>query len=207
MTPRCLVTFDQHSNVRSPYALYFPVPRRRCPIVFSSTAQLFFFLSRQPENILLDEDGELARLCDFGFCKHVGSVHPDDLVGDPTTCYQSPERWQACHSAHAARARSRSEGGGGGSGGGCGVPRRDETAQALFDGDIFSAGVTLFMLVSYRAVLTRLVTEPGCRDVGDADEFSLPALNVFQHAVGGDMFGLLQAKHMGGVQGRLWAYW
>lgn len=96
---------------------------------------------------------------------------------------------------------------GGASGGGRGVLRRDETAQSLFASDVFSAGVTLFVLVSYHAILTRLVTEAGCRDASGAEEYSLPALNVFQHAVGGDMFGLLQAKCPGGVQGRLWAYW
>lgn len=152
-------------------------------------------------------------------------MEPGDLEGDPTTCYQSPERWQACHSASAAQARdnmvkpsvtgsdSDSDGSDGDfdigvvSGGGCGVLRRDETAQSLFASDVFSAGVTLFVLVSYRAILNRLVTEARCTDVGEAEECSLPALNVFQHAVGGDMFGLLQAKGSGGVQGRLWAYW
>lgn len=100
-----------------------------------------------------------------------------------------------------------SRGGGSGGGGGCGVRRRDETAQSLFASDVFSAGVTLFVLVSYHAILTRLVTEAGCRDVREAEKCCLPALNVFQHAMGGDMFGLLQAKRSGGVQARLWAYW
>ena len=146
---------------------------------------------------------------------------PGDLEGDPTTCYQSPERWQACHSASAAQVRenmakppvtgddsdSDTDGGDGGGSGDCGVLRRDETAQSLFASDVFSAGVTLFVLVSYHAILTRLVTEARCRDVREAEECSLPALNVFQHAAGGNMFGLLQAKCPGGVQGRLWAYW
>eukprot|EP00903_Cladosiphon_okamuranus_P008743 g8375.t1 len=172
----------------------------------------------KPENILLSQDGQLARLCDFGFAKHVPSVEPGDLEGDPTTCYQSPERWQACHSAPAARARENmvkpsvagddsSDSDSDGGDGGCGVLRRDETAQNLFAGDVFSAGVTLFVLVSYQAILNRLVSEARCRDVREAEECNLPAMNVFQHTVGGDMFGLLQAKCPGGVQGRLWAYW
>lgn len=98
-------------------------------------------------------------------------------------------------------------GGSNGGGVGCGVPRREENAESLFASDVFSAGVTLFVLVSYHAILTRLVTEARCRDVREAEECSLPALNVFQHSTGGDMFGLLQAKCPGGVQGRLWAYW
>lgn len=175
----------------------------------------------------MNQDGQVAaRLCDFGFAKHVPSVEPGDLEGDPTTCYQSPERWQACHSASAAQARvkmakpsvtgeeygdrdnSDSDNGDASDGGaGCGVTRRDETAQGLFASDVFSAGVTLFVLVSYHAILARLVKEARCRDVGEAEACSLPALNVFQHAAGGDMFGLLQAKRSGGTQGRLWAYW
>lgn len=184
----------------------------------------------QPENILLDDGGRFARLCDFGFAKHAPSVTPADLAGDPTTCYQAPERWQACHSPVAARVRekmagatvgagdkgeedageSQDEGGGGGGRDdrASGVPQRNETMEALFASDVFSAGVTLFVLVSYHAILARLATEAPCRDVGEADASSLPALNVFQHAVGGDMFGLLQGgTRNGGVQGRLWAYW
>ncbi|CAM9744555.1 unnamed protein product [Ectocarpus sp. 13 AM-2016] len=187
----------------------------------------------KPENILLDDAGGFARLCDFGFAKHAPSVTPADLAGDPTTCYQAPERWHACRSPAAARAREKMAGktvaagdngeddageeqdeGGGRGGGGVrddytsGVPQRDETTETLFASDVFSAGVTLFVLVSYHAILARLATEAPCRDVGEADASSLPALNVFQHAVGGDMFGLLQGgTRNGGVQGRLWAYW
>lgn len=179
----------------------------------------FFLINSQPENILLDQDCRVARICDFGFAKHVPSVKPTDLVGDPTTCYQPPERWQACKGPSAARARDKmstasvladgsGRGGAYGSGGCCGVPRRDETAEDLFAGDVFSAGVTLFVLVSYHAILARLMTESGCMDVGEGEESSLPAMNVFQHIAGGELFSLLQAgKEKGGVQGRLWAYW
>lgn len=84
----------------------------------------------------------------------------------------------------------------------------DETSASLFAGDVFSAGVTLFVLVSYHAILTRLMTEAACRDVGEAESSSLPALNVFQPGAGRDMFGLLKAGvRRGGVQRRLWAYW
>lgn len=141
-------------------------------------------------------------------------MQPADLVGDPTTCYQSPERWLACHGPSAALARSRepagdrfdSENGFGGSSG-CGVSRRDETRSNLYASDVFSAGVTLFLLVGYHAILTRLVTDPACGDVHESSESGLPALNVFQHAAGSDMFDLLQAGPRARVQGRLWAYW
>ncbi|CAN0188249.1 unnamed protein product [Pylaiella littoralis] len=173
----------------------------------------------KPENILLDKDCRVARVCDFGFAKHVPSIKPTDLAGDPTTCYQPPERWLACNGPSAIQARDkmsrasvmadesgRSDACSGGEC--CGVPRRDETAESLFAGDVFSAGVTLFVLVSYHAILARLVTEAGCRDVSEGEESSLPAMNIFQHAAGGELFGLLQArKEKGGVQGRLWAYW
>ncbi|CAM9182685.1 unnamed protein product, partial [Hapterophycus canaliculatus] len=176
----------------------------------------------KPENILLSRDGQPARLCDFGFAKHVPSVQPADLEGDPTTCYQSPQRWQACptHSAAGARRNMTTEAAamnnddnnsancGNDTGVECGVPRRDESAASLFASDVFSAGVTLFVLVSYHAILTRLMTEAACRDVGEAEASSLPALNVFQRKAGGDMFGLLQAGvRKGGMQRRLWAYW
>ncbi|CAM9358908.1 unnamed protein product [Scytosiphon promiscuus] len=176
----------------------------------------------KPENILLSRDGQPARLCDFGFAKHVPSVQPADLAGDPTTCYQSPQRWQACPTHSAAQARSTMAGGTAAvsedghdvvngadeEGEERGVPRRNESAASLFASDVFSAGVTLFVLVSYHAILTRLMTEAACRDVGEAEASSLPALNVFQSKAGGDMFGLLQAGvRRGGAQRRLWAYW
>ena len=176
--------------------------------LFQPSRTIFPFLVRchsrfglQPENILLTHDSDMAKLCDFGFAKHVPSIRAEDLRGDPTTCYQSPERWLACHSIPAARARSRA-------GGGAGVSRRDETADGLFASDIFSAGVSLFLLVAYHAILARLLAEDACGDAEEGDESKLPALNVFQDAAGGDMFGLLQAgRRTGFVQERLWAYW
>lgn len=192
--------------------------RTRSLVSFVSLISCFIKIS-QPENILLDKDCRVARVCDFGFAKHVPSIKPTDLAGDPTTCYQPPERWLACNGPSAIRARDkmsrasvmadesgRSDACSGGEC--CGVPRRDETAESLFAGDVFSAGVTLFVLVSYHAILARLVTEAGCRDVSEGEESSLPAMNIFQHTAGGELFGLLQArKEKGGVQGRLWAYW
>lgn len=98
--------------------------------------------------------------------------------------------------------------GGNEEGGEYGVTRRDESAASMFASDVFSAGVTLFVLVSYHAILTRLMMEAACRDVGEAEASSLPALNVFQAKAGGDMFGLLKAGvRRGGMQRRLWAYW
>lgn len=98
--------------------------------------------------------------------------------------------------------------GGNEKGGRRGVPREDESAASLFASDVFSAGVTLFVLLSYHAILNRLMTEAACRDVGEAEASSLPALNVFQARAGGDMFGLLQAGvRKGGTQRRMWAYW
>ncbi|CAN0444687.1 unnamed protein product [Laminaria digitata] len=92
------------------------------------------------------------------------------------------------------------------------IPRRDEIPSNLYGSDIFSAGVSLFVLVAHEAILTRLVTEATCKDTsgggGGGQSFCLPAMNVFQHAAGGDMFALLEARvPMGGAQTRLWTYW
>lgn len=88
------------------------------------------------------------------------------------------------------------------------MSRRDETTAALFASDIFSAGVTLFLFVAYPAILARLVAEDASGGAVEADESTIPALNVFQQTAGGDMFGLLQTGHRTGLaQVRLWAYW
>ena len=178
-------------------------------------------------------------LCNLAFAKHVPSADAGQLIGDPTTCYQSPERLRACHSHTAAIERGAGRGagaslgagagadagtglaGGGGGGGSSSssssngssvILRRDEVPSNLYGGDIFSAGVSLFILVAHEAILTRLVTEATCEAMGSGGDggqsSGLPALNVFQRAAGGGMSGLLQARvPMGGMQRRLWAYW
>lgn len=152
----------------------------------------------------------MASLCDFGFAKYVPSVTVARLVGDPTTCYQPPERWLACHS-HAAAVVRGTAAAGAGSGGCSEIPQRDEMPSELYGSDIFSAGVSLFVLVAYEAILKRLEIETACAGTGEGgggQSASLPALNVFQHSAGGDMFGLLQARTpMGGAQRPFWAYW
>lgn len=88
---------------------------------------------------------------------------------------------------------------------GAGVARRDETPDSLFASDIFSAGVTLFMLVGYNAILTRIMTDTFCSDVEDGSTGNLPAMNVFQQSAGGGVFALLRADVRS--QHQLWSYW
>lgn len=86
-----------------------------------------------------------------------------------------------------------------------GIPRRDETPQSLYASDVFSAGVTLFMLVAYNAILARVMTETFCSDVEAGDERSLPAMNIFQPGAGEGVFDLLRADVV--VQQQFWSYW
>lgn len=131
-------------------------------------------LDSQLENVLLAHDGQTAWLCDFGFTKHVPSIRTDDLRGDPTTCYQSPERELACYSPlpRAEQAHSNAKGGRG-------------TTAALFDRNMFSVGMTLFLFVAYHTILARLIPEDANGGAVEADESILPALNVFQPSAGG----------------------
>lgn len=85
------------------------------------------------------------------------------------------------------------------------MARRDETPDSLFASDIFSAGVTLFMLVGYNAILTRTMTNTFCTDVEDGGGTTLPAMNIFQQAADGGVFALLRADVR--VQHQLWNYW
>lgn len=89
--------------------------------------------------------------------------------------------------------------------GGIGVARRDETPGSLYASDIFSAGVTLFMLIGYNAILTRIMTDTFCADVDDGGVGNLPAMNVFQQIAGGGVFALLRADVR--TQEQLWRYW
>lgn len=143
------------------------------------------------------------------------NVQPAELMNDPTTCYQPPERWIACHSGPAALVRSIWEpagyspdsNNGHGRNIGLGVPRLDEAPSNLCASDVFSAGVTLFMLVGHDAILNRGGSHPVVRGVLGRGESTLPELNIFQRDAGSSMFGLLQTGMKARVQGRLWAYW
>lgn len=86
---------------------------------------------------------------------------------------------------------------------------RDETPLTLFASDIFSAGVSVFVMVAYRAIVERLNAQSAIAvSGGGAEVTTLPPLNVFQQTADSAMFGLLQeGPRAGGVQGRLWAYW
>ena len=60
-------------------------------------------------------------LCNLAFAKHVPSADAGQLIGDPTTCYQSPERLRACHSHTAAIERGAGRGAGASLGAGAGA--------------------------------------------------------------------------------------
>ncbi|CAM9572997.1 unnamed protein product [Choristocarpus tenellus] len=154
----------------------------------------------KPENILLDREGNIAKICDLGFAKHVPSTSLDDLHNDPTTCYQGPERWLASPHQDAIRMRSAWQ-----------AHKVDESTAMLLAGDVFSAGVTLFLLLGYDAIVTRIKVDPECSgnlSVGIRAVEPVPALNIFQRKRGLEMFELLDAGvPAGGCQTRLWQYW
>ncbi|CAM9325246.1 unnamed protein product [Discosporangium mesarthrocarpum] len=156
----------------------------------------------KPENVILDKTGTTAKLCDLGFAKDVTKASPEDVAGDPTTCYQAPERWVSSPSSCAVAARSA-----------WGCRRANEpVGEALKAGDIFSAGVSLFMLLGYDCLVNRMRHDPACqRDMARANPDPLPVLpvrNVFQGSRGYGVFELLDAGvEQGGPQDPLWEYW
>ncbi|CAM9838284.1 unnamed protein product [Choristocarpus tenellus] len=156
----------------------------------------------KPENVILDSAGTEAKLCDLGFAKHCSLVCAADLVDDPTTCYQAPERWLASSHICATVAR-----------GAWDCPQIDEPdGELLLAGDAFSSGVSLFILLAYDALVMRMQHAPSCksstRNNSRPEEAPVPPRNIFQCSRGHGVFELLDAGvPPGGSQRRLWNYW